>query len=98
MDIYSDPTPIATVEHFKAALFRVRDKTGISEKDLALLRAHCRAPNYTISTFKDAKDLGYAGHGDLNKSYGRFAHEVCDALQISLAPTPSGEPHWWRTL
>lgn len=98
MDAYSDPTPIATVEQFKTALLAVRDRFGISSKDLALLRAHCRAPNHKISTFRDAKELGYASHGDVNKSYGKFAHDVCDALHCILPPTPSGEPHWWRTL
>ena len=98
MDVFSDPTPIATVEQFKTALRAVRDKNGISDKELAILRAHCRAPNYTISTFQLAKELGYASHGDVNKSYGKFAHDICDALHIVLPPTPSGEPHWWRTL
>jgi hypothetical protein len=64
----------------------------------ALLRAHCRAPNHTISTFRDAKALGYACHGDLNKSYGKLAHDVADALHYVPPPTPSGDPHWWRTL
>src|ERR1017187_2447727 len=97
-DAYSNPEPIATAAQFKAALLAVRDRTGIDPKDLALLRAHCRAPNQTISTFRDAKQLGYASHGDVNKAYGRFAHDVCDALHVVLPPTPSGDAHWWRTL
>jgi hypothetical protein len=98
MDAYSNPAEIATVEQFKAALLAVRDRIGISPKDLALLRAHCRAPNHTISTFKLAKELGYTSHGDVNKSYGKFAHDVCDALHCVLPKAPDDEAHWWRTL
>jgi hypothetical protein len=98
MDEYSNPAPIATAAQFKAALLAVRDRIGIDPKVLAMLRAHCRAPNHTTSTFQLSKELGHAGHGDVNKSYGRFAHDVCDALHVVLPPAPSGDPHWWRTL
>jgi len=98
MDVYSDPTPIATVEQFKAALLKVRDKIGVSQKDLSLLRSHCRAPNHTISTFQLAKELGYASHGPVNMHYGKLAHDVADALHCVLPLTPDGNPHWWRAL
>jgi hypothetical protein len=96
--IFSNPKPIATVEQFKTALLAVRDRTGIDPKDLALLRAHCRAPKHTISAFQLAKDLNYASHGAVNIPYGKFAHDVCDALHVVLPPTPKGDAHWWRTL
>lgn len=95
---YSDPKSVATAAQFKAALLSVRDRIGISPKDLALLRAHCRAPNHTISAFQLAKELGYPNHGSVNMPYGILAHHVCDALHVVLPPTPSGDPHWWRTL
>lgn len=98
MDIYSDPTPIATVEQFKTALLTVRDKVGISDTDLAMLRAHYRAPNHTISTARLAQDVGYPNFSSVNLQYGILAHHVADALHITLPPSPSGNPHWWRTL
>ena len=98
MDEYSDPTPIAAVEQFKAALLTVRDRIGVSPKDLAMLRAHCRAPNHTISTAQLAKELEYPNHGTVNMQYGTFAHHVADALHYIPPPVPSGDAHWWRTL
>jgi hypothetical protein len=98
MDEFSNPNPIATAEQFKSALLSVRDKIGISPKDLALLRAHCRAPNHTISTFQLAKELGFSSHVSVNIPYGRLAHDVADALHYIPPPVPSGVAHWWRTL
>ena len=98
MNEYSDPTPIATVEQFKAALLAVRDRVGISPKDLAILRAHCRAPNHMISTTQLAGELGYSNYGAVNMAYGKLAHDVADALHYSPKPNASGDLHWWRTL
>jgi hypothetical protein len=98
MDTWSDPTPMATPEQFKAALLAVRDRIGISPKDLAMLRAHCRAPNHTTTTTQLAKEIGYQHYAPAGLLYGKLAHEVCDALRYKLPPTPNGEPHWWRTL
>jgi hypothetical protein len=97
MDEFSDPTPIATADQFKVALLSVRDRIGISPKDLAMLRAHCRAPNHTITTTQLAKELGYAKCGAAHLLYGNFAHHVADALNYRRQFS-TGEPHWWRTL
>jgi len=43
MDVYSDPTPIATVEQFKTALIAVKNKSGMIGKPLDMLKAHYRA-------------------------------------------------------
>lgn len=98
MDAYSDPTRIATAEQFKAALLAVRDEVPDMMPYSAMLRAHCRAPKHTISSAQLAKELGYASHASANMQYGTLAHLVCDALHCTLPPTPSGDPHWWRTL
>lgn len=98
MDAYSNPAPIATVEQFKAALLVVRDRIGITPKELALLRTHCRAPKHTISTVKLAKELDYPNHSTVNMHYGALAHHVADALHHIPPPIPGGEAHWWRTL
>ena len=98
MDIYSDPTPIATAEQFKTALLSVRDRVGISPKDLAMLRSQCRAPAHIITTQQLAQELGYSHYIAASGQYGTLAHHIADALHIVLPRTPSGEPHWWRTL
>jgi hypothetical protein len=98
MDTWSDPTPIATVEQFKAALLTVRNEVDNMVPYAALLRAHCRAPKHTISTFQLAKELHLPNLATANMQYGTLAHEVCDALHYVLPKTPNGEPHWWRTL
>jgi hypothetical protein len=95
---YNDPTPIATPEEFKQALLKVRDRYGISPKELAMLKAQCHAPNHTITSQQLAKVLGYSHYIAANGAYGSFADRVCHALGITLAPTRSKEPHWWRTL
>ena len=82
MDEYSDPTPIATVEQFKAALLKVRDRIGISPRDVALLKAHCRTPNHTISTVQLAKQVGYSNYSAVNMHYGKLAHDVADDRKI----------------
>jgi hypothetical protein len=92
MDEYSDPTRIATVEQFKAALLAVRDTTGISPNDLALLRAHCRAPSHTISTTQLAQELGYPDRGIVHLLYGKLAHQAADALRHRPGPFSSGDP------
>lgn len=98
MDIYSDPTPIATAEQFEAALLKVRDRYGISVKDLAMLKAHCCAPNHTISTSRLAQEVGYPSFSSVNMQYGILARHVVEALHVTLPRTPSGDPHWWRAL
>lgn len=98
MDIYSDPTPIATAEQYKAALLSVRDKVSDINSFLALLRAHYRAPNHTISMGRLAQEVGYPNYSSANLQYGILAHHVTDALRITLPPVPGGNPHWWRTL
>jgi hypothetical protein len=98
MDEFSDATPIATVEQFKAALLAVRDRVGISPKDLTMLKAHCRAPNHTITTTQLAKEIGYQHCAPAHLLYGALAHHVADALHYVPGPFSTGNPHWWRTL
>jgi hypothetical protein len=94
VDAYSDPTPIATAEQFKAAMLTVR----ISETELAMLRAQYGAPNHTISAVQLAKELRYVNYGTVNAQYGALAHRVAEGLDYRPGPFPDGKPHWWRTL
>lgn len=98
MDEFSDPKPIATAEQFKAALLAVRDKIGISAKDLTMLRTHCRASKHTITAGQLAQEIGYPNYSSANLQYGILAHHVADALHYIPGPFSTGNPHWWRTL
>lgn len=93
VDAYSDPTPIATAEQFKAALSRVQ----ISESELAMLRTQYGAPNHTISPGQMAKELHYGSYAAVNSRYGALAHRVAEALDY-LPGLADGKRHWWRTL
>jgi len=94
VDAYSDPTPIATAEQFKAALLTLRN----SKAGMAMLQAQYRATNHTISAAQLAKELGYDGHATVNLRYGTLAHRVAEALHYQPGPFPDGKPHWWYTL
>ena len=94
VDGYSDPTPIATAEQFKAALLTVH----FSETELAMLQAQYGAPNHTISAVQLAKELHYVTYAPVNAQYGALAHRVAEALHYRPGPFADGNPHWWRTL
>ena len=96
MKDFSDPSPIATVEQFRKALLTVRD--SISQKDLAMLRAHCRAPGHTITTQQLAQEFGYSHYIAASGQYGVLAHQIADALHHKPGPFPDGKTHWWHTL
>lgn len=98
MKEFSDPTSIATADQFKTALLSVRDRVGFSQKDLAMLRAHCRAPSHTLSTWGLAKEIGSPNYSTVNMQYGTLAHHVADALHYTPGPFPDGKTHWWHTL
>jgi hypothetical protein len=63
-----------------------------------MLRAHCRAPNHTLSTGRLAQEVGYPNYASANMQYGTLAHHVADALHHRPGPFADGNPHWWRTL
>lgn len=94
VDPYSDPTPIATAEQFKAVLLTLR----ISGEEMALLRAQYGATNHTISPVQLANELDYGTYATVNARYGALAHRVAEALNYRPGPFPDGNPHWWHTL
>jgi|SRR5208282_6348165 len=98
MDEFSDPTAIATVEQFKAALLIVRDRVTDMTPYAALPKVHCRAPRHTITAGQLAKEMGYPNYSTANLRYGTLAHDVADALHYIPGPFSTGNPHWWRKL
>jgi hypothetical protein len=94
VDAFSDPTPIATADQFKAALSTLH----ISEAEMAILRAQYRATNHTISAAQLAKEVRYDSYATVNAKYGALAHRVADAMHYRPGPFPDGNRHWWYTL
>ena len=98
MSDYTDQTPIATAEQFKRALLAVRDRDGISQQELGMLRAHCRAPDHTITATRLAQEAGLTSYGVANLQYGRFAHALADRLSYDPTKREDGTTRWWFTL
>lgn len=91
---YNDPTPVATVEQYKKAFIAVRDRFGISQKQLTLLRAQLKDDRKVIAADPFSKESGI----NVNSEYGGLAHHITEAIPITLRPTRDGQPHWWRAL
>jgi hypothetical protein len=103
---FSDPTAIATVDEFRAALLAVRDQftreRPFSESnELKLLLEHYAGAQHTITTTELAKRVGFSSYSVANMRYGLFASRVAAVLGYTPGPfknVPASDPHWWRTL
>jgi hypothetical protein len=93
---FTDSTPIATREQFKAALLTARQ--AMTDTQLEMLRAHCRAPNSTISASSMAEALSMTSAGVANSQYGKFAQRIAEALHYSPSQHPDGKIRWWCAL
>jgi hypothetical protein len=98
MTDYTNPARIATAEQFKTALLAIRDKSSISPRQLGMLRAHCRAPDHTITAAQLADAVRLSSFGVANLQYGKFAHAVADQLGFESNKRPNGTTRWWFTL
>lgn len=74
-----------TAEEYRRAFGAVR-AGGISEKQLALLRAHFAAP-FTIATWAQlAAVVGYANGSAVKLQYGRLGRRLAEQLGVNLPP------------
>ena len=67
-------------DYFRA--FQALQEKGIHEKHLALLKAHCAAPNHTATWAQLAKIVGYPNGGTVYLQYGRLARNVAEQLGL----------------
>ena len=93
---FTDSTPIATRDQFREALLAVRQ--AMTDTQLEMLRAHCRAPNSTISASSMAEALSLSSVGVANSQYGKFAQRIADALHYTPSQRPDGKIRWWSAL
>ncbi|WP_319574233.1 hypothetical protein [uncultured Desulfobacter sp.] len=80
-----------TVENYKKAL----EKMALSDNEVAILRAHYRAPDRRITMGKLAEEVGLKNYSVSNLIYGKLAHKLCD--QMNAEPDDSfkdGRPFW----
>jgi hypothetical protein len=90
---------VATKEEFIQALLKVRDKGKLrNTRYLDLIRAQYLAENHTITATRLAEAVGFENFNAANLHYGKFAHEVADALSYKPPLWRDKEPMWFWTL
>lgn len=76
MKNFSDSTPIATPEQFRAALLAVRDE--MTAIQLKMLQAHCRSEGHSSCTDHLVEEIGSS---TAKSSYINFARSIAEELK-----------------
>lgn len=76
MKNFSDSTPIATPEQFRAALLAVRDQMTATQ--LKMLQAHCRSEGHASCTDHLVEEIGSS---TAKSSYINFARSIAEELK-----------------
>ncbi len=71
---------IPDVEEYERALQSLRVANAISDLQWRWLRAHYRAPGYTLTTMQLAEVASYSEHRGVNRHYGQFGAELAHRL------------------
>ena len=95
MSDFTNPTPIATREQYRAAILAAR--TRMTPLQLAMLQAHCRAAEHSISTNRLAELLHLPTAGAAKAAYGKYAHCLADELKY-VPEAPQSRDCWWLAL
>jgi len=100
MSDYTDKKPIVSAEQFKHALLAVRDdrKVKLSAQDIAMLKAHCRAENYSITATNLAIQTQLTSFSVANLQYGKLAHKIADKIPYNPPKRQDHSTRWWFTL
>jgi hypothetical protein len=88
---FSNPTPIATHEQYRAAILAVRQRMTATQ--LAMLQSHCRSAQHTISTNRLADLLELPSAASANIAYRNYAHWIADELKY--VPSDSKSKNCW---
>jgi hypothetical protein len=91
MNKFSDSTPIATPEQFRAALLAVRQR--MTDVQLKMLQAHCRSDEHTTSLDDLAELLDLASSPGARNAYRNYARLIADALKF-VPDSLSNKPVW----
>lgn len=86
---------IATTEEYVSAFRSLK----LEEHELAMLMAHVRAPDHTLTATELAKAAGYDNFGSANIHYGKLGRKLAELLDIVPPLSISrGEPVWTMAL
>lgn len=88
MSDFTDPTPIATPEQYRAALLAARQR--MTDVQLKLLQTHCRSADRKITLDQLAEKLNLTG---ARVAYSNYAHIIADELKF-VPGTVSSKPIW----
>jgi hypothetical protein len=91
MSVFSEPTPIATAEQFRAAVLAVRNR--MTDVQLKIIQTHCRSAEQTISLDQLAELLSLASWSVARNAYGKYARLIADELKF-VPGAVSGKPVW----
>jgi hypothetical protein len=81
-----DPLPAQYVDAMKRLL------PSLSTAHLAMLKAHYRAADRSLTAAQLAKAAGYAGYASANLQYGLMARNLWEELPTRLPTGPDGQP------
>lgn len=95
MTDFTDTTPIATSEQFRAALLAARQ--GMTQVQLQMLQAHCKCADRTTSIDKLAEQLSLPSPSGARTAYSNYAHAIADELKFVPAAV-SKKPVWLFTI
>jgi lipopolysaccharide biosynthesis protein len=80
------PMPIPTSTEYHKALRLLYVANTISDAQWSMLRAHCLAPEYTLTTVELAEAAGFEKPGAVNLNYGRFGAKLAGRLLYTVPP------------
>ena len=68
---------------------------NLSDNQVAMLRAHYRAPDRRITMGKLAEAVGFKNYSVSNLHYGKLAHKLCDEMNTEPDDfSKDGSPFW----
>ena len=73
-----DLAKVPTIEQYRAAFVACR--ADMTDLDLAMLEAHHRAPDHTVTATQLAEAVGLANFSAANLHYGTYASRLCTVL------------------
>ncbi len=80
-----------TTDLYKTGLTEV----GLSDGQLAMLKAHYRAPDRRITMTRLAESVGYKNYAAANLQYGKLAKKLCEAMEAEPDDRyEDGSPFW----
>jgi hypothetical protein len=95
MTDFTDTTPIATSEQFRAALLAARQ--GMTPVQLQMLQAHCKCAERKTSIDRLAEQLSLPSPSGARTAYNNYAHAIADELKY-VPGAVSKKPIWLFTI